>query len=165
VRSSLGKEPPDDLAEVTTPATRIAMMWPLTLEAWSVAGRAVPTYDRRNLPARFRDLLVAFAEAGVEFVIVGAYAVAFHGAPRASGDIDVFVRPSPENATRVLSALARFGAPLEAAGLTAVDFTRPGTVYQIGLPPRRIDVMTEISGLTFDEAWARASRPRSEIRS
>ena len=109
----------------------------------------------------FRDLLVAFGEAGVEFVIVGAYAVAFHGAPRASGDIDVFVRPSPENAARVLSALARFGAPLEAAGLTAVDFARPGTVYQIGLPPRRVDVMTEISGLTFDEAWA--SRVTAEV--
>src|SRR5262244_2818316 len=93
----------------------------------------------------FRDLLLAFAESGVEFVIVGAHALAFHGAPRASGDIDVFVRPSRENAERVVAALAAFGAPLQAANVTAGDFAQPGAVYQIGLPPRRIDVMTEIS--------------------
>jgi hypothetical protein len=101
----------------------------------------------------FRDLLVLFADASVDFVIVGAYALAFHGAPRASGDIDLFIRPSPPNARRVFDALARFGAPLESAGVTAADFALTGTVYQIGLPPRRIDVMTEISGVTFDEAW------------
>ena len=101
----------------------------------------------------FRDLLVLFADAGVEFVIVGAYALALHGAPRASGDIDLFVRPTPGNAARVFAALARFGAPLEAAGITAGDFARPGLVYQIGLPPRRVDVLTEISGVTFDEVW------------
>ncbi len=101
----------------------------------------------------FRDLLVLFADAGVEFVSVGAYALAFHGAPRASGDIDLFVRPSLANAQRVFDALARFGAPLESAGVTAGDFAQPGAVYQIGLPPRRIDVLTEISGVTFDEAW------------
>ena len=80
----------------------------------------------------FRDLLVLLADAGVEFVIVGAYALAFHGAPRASGDIDLFVRPSPVNAQRVFDALARFGAPLQAAGVTAVDFAQPGA----GLPGR-----------------------------
>lgn len=101
----------------------------------------------------YRDLLVLFADASVEFVIVGAYALAFHGAPRASGDIDLFVRPSLANAQRVFDALARFGAPLESAGVTAGDFAQPGAVYQIGLPPRRIDVLTEISGVTFDEAW------------
>ena len=109
----------------------------------------------------FRDLLVLFADAGVEFVIVGAYALAFHGAPRASGDIDLFVRPSPANAQRVFDALAHFGAPLESAGIAAADFAQPGVVYQIGLPPRRIDLLTEISGLTFDEAWA--SRMTAEI--
>lgn len=109
----------------------------------------------------FRDLLVVLADAAVEFLIVGAYALAFHGAPRASGDIDLLVRPSPENAQRVVSALARFGAPLESAGVTAADFSRPGAVYQIGLPPRRIDVLTQISGLSFDEAWA--SRVASEL--
>ena len=83
----------------------------------------------------FRDLLVLLADAGAEFLVVGAYALAFHGAPRASGDIDLFVRASPGNAARVFAALARFGAPLEAAGMTPADFARPGVVYQIGLPP------------------------------
>jgi hypothetical protein len=102
----------------------------------------------------FRDVLVRLADASAEFVIVGAYALAFHGAPRASGDIDLFVRPDPDNARRVFDALARFGAPLRAAGVTPADFARAGLVYQIGLPPRRIDVLTEISGVSFDEAWA-----------
>ena len=109
----------------------------------------------------FRDLLVLFADADVDFVIVGAYALAFHGAPRASGDIDLFTRASSANAGRVFDALARFGAPLESAGVTPADFARSGTVYQIGLPPRRIDLLTEISGVTFDEAWA--SRVMAEI--
>jgi hypothetical protein len=109
----------------------------------------------------FRDFLVLLADGGVDFVIVGAYALAFHGAPRASGDIDLFVRPTPANAQRVFDALVRFGAPLESARVTSADFTQPGAVYQIGLPPRRIDVLTEISGLTFDEAWA--SRITAEI--
>ena len=114
-----------------------------------------------GLPEDFRDLLVLFVDAGVEFVIVGAYALALHGAPRASGDIDLFVRAAPENAARVFAALARFGTPLEAAGIAAADFARPGAVYQIGLPPRRIDVLTEISGVTFDEVWE--SRMTAEI--
>ena len=109
----------------------------------------------------FRDLLVLLADAGVEFVVVGAYALAFHGAPRASGDIDLFVRPAPDNARRVFDALARFGAPLAAAGISAGDFARPGLVYQIGLPPRRVDILTEISGVTFDEAWV--SRAAGEV--
>ena len=109
----------------------------------------------------FRELLVLLVEAGVEFVIVGAYALALHGAPRASGDIDLFVRPKRENAERVYQALARFGAPRDAANVAPDDFTRPGMVYQIGLPPRRIDILTEISGLTFDEVWA--SRETTEL--
>jgi hypothetical protein len=109
----------------------------------------------------FRDLLVVFVDCGVEFVIVGAYALAFHGAPRASGDIDVFLRPSPANAQRVFDALTRFGAPLESAGVTPADFAAPGVVYQLGLPPRRIDMLTEISGVTFDEAWG--SRATAEV--
>jgi len=109
----------------------------------------------------FRDLLVLLADAGVEFVVVGAYALAFHGAPRASGDIDLFVRPSPANAERVFQALIRFGAPLQSAGVTAADLAQPGAVYQIGLPPRRIGLLTEISGVTFDEAWT--SRITTEV--
>jgi hypothetical protein len=109
----------------------------------------------------FRDLLLQLADAGVEFLVVGAYALAFHGAPRASGDIDVFVRASTVNARRVFTALGRFGAPLAASGVSEADFAHPGIVYQIGLPPRRIDIMTEITGVTFDEAWA--SRVTAEI--
>jgi predicted nucleotidyltransferase len=109
----------------------------------------------------FRDVVVQFADAGVDYLIVGAFALAFHGAPRASGDIDIFVRPSDENAARVYEALLRFGAPLQAHGVAAADFAKVGTVYQIGLPPRRIDVLTQISGVAFDEAWA--SRAEVEV--
>jgi hypothetical protein len=109
----------------------------------------------------FRDVVVALVDTGAEFVIVGAYALAVHGAPRASGDIDLFVRPSDDNAARVFAALVQFGAPIVSHGVGPTDFARPGTVYQIGLPPRRIDVLTEISGVTFDEAWA--SRISGEV--
>ena len=102
----------------------------------------------------FRDLIAAFADSGVDFVIVGAYALAFHGAPRASGDIDVLVRAEPDNAVRVVRGLLTFGAPLAAHGIREHDFAQPGKVYQIGLPPRRIDILTEISGVTFEEARA-----------
>lgn len=107
----------------------------------------------RNLNEDFRDLLLEFADAEVEFVLVGAFAVAYHGVPRATGDMDVLVRPSSDNARRVFDALASFGAPLASAGVTPEDFETPGIVYQIGQPPRRIDVLTEISGVSFDEAW------------
>lgn len=101
----------------------------------------------------FRDLLVAFLAHRVEFLVVGAYALAAHGVPRATGDIDILVRPSAENASRVLTALAEFGAPAAQLGITMADLARPGMICQFGLPPRRIDILTEISGLTFDEAW------------
>jgi hypothetical protein len=100
----------------------------------------------------FADLLAAFVEHGVDFVIVDAYALAAHGFPRATGDIDVFVRPTPENAAKVYRALLGFGAPVEPHRVTERDFTEPGNVYQIGLPPRRIDILTSISGASFDEA-------------
>ena len=114
-----------------------------------------------SLNQDFRDLLLALADGGVEFLIVGAYALSFHGAPRASGDIDVFVRASPANAAAVWKALVAFGAPVEAAGVVPSDFEKPSLVYQIGLPPRRIDVLTTISGVSFDEAWA--TRVAAEI--
>lgn len=102
----------------------------------------------------FRDVIAAMVAEDVEFLIVGAFALALHGAPRASGDIDFYVRPSHENSGRLFRALVAFGAPLEAHGVTAEDFARAGAVYQIGLPPRRIDILTQISGLDFEEAWA-----------
>ncbi len=107
----------------------------------------------RALNDDFRDLLEALAGAGADFVVVGAHALAAHGFPRATGDLDVLVRPSRENARRVLAALGAFGAPLAQHGVTEADLAQAGTVYQIGLPPRRIDVLTAISGVTFDEAF------------
>ncbi len=108
----------------------------------------------REFNQDFRDLLLAFCSEGVEFLIVGAYALALHGVPRFTGDLDVYVRPTPANAARAWRALVRFGAPIEAAGVSEKDLATPGVVYQIGLPPRRIDLLTEISGVGFDEAWA-----------
>ena len=99
----------------------------------------------------FIDLLRAFADADVRFLIVGAYALAHHGRPRATGDLDVWVEPTPSNAPRVMTALASFGAPLQ--DLAEEDFARPGIVFQIGVPPGRIDILTELTGVTFDEAW------------
>jgi len=100
----------------------------------------------------FVDLLQAFLDAEVEFVVVGAHALAAHGIARATGDIDILVRRSTGNAARVLKALVMFGAPVAAHGITTADFTVPDNVYQIGLPPRRIDILTGISGVEFDEA-------------
>lgn len=101
----------------------------------------------------FQDLLAALVEERVRFLVVGAHALAVHGVPRATGDLDIWVAPELENAVRVWRALARFGAPLEAQGITREDLCRSGTVYQIGLPPRRIDILTEIDGVDFEEAW------------
>lgn len=99
-------------------------------------------------------MVSALNGARARFLVVGAYAMAAHGVPRATGDLDVWVEPSGENAPRVFEALARFGAPLRSLGVTEKDFGRPGVVCQIGLPPRRIDVTTVIDGVAFDEAWA-----------
>lgn len=89
---------------------------------------------------------------GCQFVVVGAHALAAHGAPRATGDLDIFIHARPDNAERVYRALLRFGAPVRAHDIHADDFATPGLVYQIGLPPHRIDIITEISGVSFDEA-------------
>jgi hypothetical protein len=102
----------------------------------------------------FQDLLDALVANGVEFVIVGAHAMAVHGAARATGDIDILVRPSEANAVNVIAALREFGAPLGVHGTSWEDFAREGWVYQIGLPPRRIDILTSISGVEFGDAWS-----------
>ena len=99
----------------------------------------------------FIDLLRAFGAHDVRFLVVGAYALGVHGRPRATGDLDVWVEATPDNAARVMRALADFGAPL--ADVTADDFARPGSVFQMGLPPSRIDVLTEITGVSFGAAW------------
>jgi hypothetical protein len=99
----------------------------------------------------FAEMLSALSAAGVEFIVVGAHALAAHGVPRATGDIDIFVNPTAENAGRVLVALESFGAPL--FDLEKGDLERDDTVFQIGLPPGRIDILTGISGVTFERAW------------
>jgi hypothetical protein len=99
----------------------------------------------------FRDLLSAFIDASVEFLVVGGYAMAAHRLPRATKDLDVWVRPSPENARCVLRALDAFGAPRH--GLTETDLQTAGTIYQIGVPPNRVDIITEVEGVGFDDAW------------
>jgi hypothetical protein len=85
-------------------------------------------------------------------MVVGGYAVSFHSRPRATGALDLWVEPTAANAARVFRALRTFGAPLQE--LTQADLTQPDVVYQIGVPPRRIDLLTSLTGLSFDEAWA-----------
>ena len=99
----------------------------------------------------FVDLLRTFVEADVRFLIVGAYALALHGKPRATGDLDLWVEPTRDNAARVYQALHKFGAPLEE--LRESDLITPGIVFQIGVPPRRIDILTALTGISFPEAW------------
>lgn len=101
----------------------------------------------------FQDLLAALLEAGARFLVVGAHAMAVHGVPRATGDLAVWVDTGSGNAVRVWSALRRFGAPVEQLGVSAEDLRTPDMVVQLGLPPRRIDILTDVSGLGFDEAW------------
>ena len=110
----------------------------------------------------FVDLLRAFVAADVRFLIVGAYALALHGRPRATGDLDVWIDATPDNAGRVVQALAAFGAPL--ADVTRDDFSRPGVTYQIGVVPGRIDILTELTDLSFDDAWpGRLRRPFGDV--
>jgi hypothetical protein len=99
----------------------------------------------------FRDMLSVLCEEGAEFLLVGAYALATHGLARATGDMDIWIRRSQENVARVWRALRRFGAPL--TGLSKDDLNTPNLVFQIGIAPRRIDILTSIDAVRFDEAW------------
>ena len=110
-----------------------------------------------ELPEDFRDLLVELADAGAEFVLVGGYAVAFHGHPRATKDMDVLIRANSSNAQKVYRALAAFGAPLQNFEVQATDFAAYDGILQIGLPPRRIDILNRADGISFDEAVAEGS--------
>ncbi len=99
----------------------------------------------------FRDLFAALNAAGARYLLVGGYAVAFHAEPRFTKDLDVWTEPSGANAARVHQALQAFGAPLQ--DLTDDDLGRAGLVFQIGVPPNRIDIVTSIDGVEFAEAW------------
>ena len=100
----------------------------------------------------YKDILQLLADENVKFLLVGAYALAAHGYPRATMDIDLWIMPSLDNAEAVLRALQRFGAPLEE--LTIADLQKDDTVFQIGVAPRRIDLITGVSGLQFKKAFA-----------
>ncbi|MFT7518427.1 MAG: hypothetical protein ACI9MC_000558 [Kiritimatiellia bacterium] len=101
----------------------------------------------------FEDLLDALEATGVRFLVVGAHALAAHGVPRATSDIDILVQAESANARRVYEALVLFGAPVEQHRITARHFETEGDVYQMGLPPRRVDLLTRIDGVSFEEAW------------
>jgi hypothetical protein len=102
----------------------------------------------------YKDMLRAFSAERVKYLLVGAYAMAAHGYPRSTLDIDFWIMQSPENAAAVLRALQRFGVPLN--DLTSEDLQRNGTIFQIGIAPRRIDIITEATGLEFGEAYERS---------
>jgi|SRR5436190_5420056 len=102
----------------------------------------------------FKELLVLLNSHQVEFILVGAYALAFHGAPRFTGDMDVFVKPDAINSERVMAALTDFG--FGSVGLSRNDFEKPDQVVQLGVPPVRIDLITGISGLSWNEVAAGA---------
>ncbi len=99
----------------------------------------------------FRDLFAELNAAGAEYLVVGAHALAAHGHVRATKDLDVWIRASPENASRVYRALGVFGAPLQ--GLSIEDLAGPELIFQIGIPPIRIDIITSIDGVEFEAAW------------
>ncbi|MEO7034973.1 MAG: hypothetical protein ABI548_13775 [Polyangiaceae bacterium] len=102
----------------------------------------------------FRDLLVELHKAGARFVVLGGHAVAFHGYPRATKDLDILVEANTDNAKRVYAALAAFGAPLSAFEVSVEDFASYDGVLQLGVPPRRIDIINRADGITFAEAVA-----------
>jgi hypothetical protein len=112
-----------------------------------------------NLQADLREFIALLSSHEVEYVVVGGHAVAFHGHPRFTGDMDFLVRPTPENARRVLAVLDDFG--FGTIGVSEGDLTTPGRVVQLGHPPNRIDILTSISGVDFDAAWA--SRIETEM--
>lgn len=100
----------------------------------------------------FRELLALFDEKKVDYMVIGAHALGYYGSPRATGDLDVYVRPDRENAARILEALEVFG--FGSLGFTIDDFTIGNNVLQLGFPPVRIDIVTSITGVAWEEAWA-----------
>lgn len=99
----------------------------------------------------FRDLFAALNDAKARYLLVGGYAVAFHAQPRFTKDLDIWVQPSMENAEYIFLALQSFGAPL--TNISPADLAKPGLIFQIGIPPNRIDIITSIAGVDFEDAW------------
>ncbi len=100
----------------------------------------------------FKELLALFNAHKIDHIIVGGYALAFHGAPRTTGDIDILVKPDAANAKRIIAALNEFG--FESVGLVPTDFKNPQKVVQLGVPPVRVDIITSLTGVSWKEAWA-----------
>ncbi len=105
-----------------------------------------------KLPRDFADLLMELSEAGAEFLLVGGWAVVLHGHVRSTDDMDVFVRPTMQNSERVFAALERFGAPLRAHHVDSQHFATAGDAYRFGIAPLKVEVLTQISGVSYDEA-------------
>jgi len=101
----------------------------------------------------FKELLGLLNSHGVDYIIVGGYALAFHGAPRYTGDLDIFVRPDPDNAQRIMAALEAFG--FGEVGLSGDDFVKPDQVIQLGVAPVRVDLITGLTGVSWEEAFSR----------
>ena len=100
----------------------------------------------------FKDLLALFNKNKVEYLIVGAYALAFHGVPRFTGDMDILVKPCPENAKKIIFSLKAFG--FGSLGLVAADFEKAGQVIQLGVPPIRVDLITSLTGVSWEKAFS-----------
>lgn len=162
----LGEEPPDDLSATTTAEARIEMVGLLSRRMWEIAKGAQGAGDESTapagrvvreggIPADPSELLTILLESGARFLVIGAHAMAVHGVPRATQDLDLWIDPDPTNATRVWRSLLVFGAPLRDLAVTLEDLSTPDMVVQIGLPPNRVDILTSVSGIgRFDEAWA-----------
>src|SRR6202789_1242424 len=101
----------------------------------------------------FKELLSAFNEGHVKYLVVGGYAVSMHAQPRATKDLDILIGADAENSKAVYAALAKFGAPVE--GLSAKDFAEPDYFFRMGTPPVMVDIMPKITGVEFEEAWSR----------
>ena len=106
-----------------------------------------------NPNSHFKELLSGLNNAGAKYLVVGGYAVMLYTEPRYTKDLDIWVEASEENSRRVFRALAQFGAPL--AGIDQDDFSKQDVIYQLGVAPSRVDVLTSVSGLDFEEAWLR----------
>ena len=132
----------------TSRTSRAQSGWP---SCGSSCSTASPGPDSVKTNPDFRDLLAELNAAGAEYLVVGAHALAVHGHPRASKDLDLWIRATPENAERVYRALGNFGAPLR--DLNVEDLATPGTIFQIGVDPVRIDIITTIDGVEFENAW------------